>query len=177
MERYAAEEAAAASASSSMAATIAARKREVAEKKAAEEDAQMKLYAAAQMSTEEKKKAIDSKVEEMKANAAEQKAKQEAELKQKMIQMKKDGKSMDEIKAFVLEEKKRFAAEMLSGSGGGTTYTLQQLQSRPRECDASKLETYLSDNDFKRHFGMPKDEFSKLPNWKKLDHKKRLQIQ
>jgi len=113
----------------------------------------------------------------MKVQAAELKAKQEAELKQKMIQMKKEGKSVDEIKAFVLEEKKRFAMQLLSGtSTGGTTYTLQQLQSRPKECDQSKLETYLSDTDFKRHFGMPKDEFSKLPTWKKLDHKKRLQI-
>jgi len=111
----------------------------------------------------------------MKVQAAELKAKQEAELKQKMIQMKKEGKSVDEIKAFVLEEKKRFAVQMLSGSGGNT-YTLQQLQSRPKECDQSKLESYLSDTDFKRHFGMPKDEFSKLPTWKKLEHKKRLQI-
>jgi len=115
----------------------------------------------------------------MKAQHAELKAKQEAELKQKMIAMKKEGKSVDEIKAFVLAEKKKMAAQMLSGAGAsprGNTYTLQQLQSRPKECDQTKLESYLSDTDFKRHFGMPRDEFSKLPNWKKGDVKKKLQI-
>jgi len=137
----------------------------------------MKLYAASQMTTEDKKKAIDSKVEEMKAQHAELKSKQEAELKKKMVEMKREGKTVEEIKAFVLAEKKKMQAQLFSGSGGGSnTYTLQQLQSRPKECDQTKLETYLSDIDFKRHFGMPKDEFSKLPNWKKLDVKKKLQI-
>jgi len=112
----------------------------------------------------------------MKAKHAELKEKQEAELKQKMIQMKKEGKTNEEIKAFVLQEKKKMAAQLLSGASSNSTYTLQQLQSRPKECDQSKLESYLSEADFKRHFGMPKDEFSKLPTWKKLDHKKRLQI-
>jgi len=109
---------------------------------------------------------------------AELKQKQEAELKQKMIVMKKEGKTVDEIKAFVLAEKKKMAAAMLSGGGSprANTYTLQQLQSRPKECDQTKLESYLSDTDFKRHFGMPRDEFSKLPNWKKGDVKKKLQI-
>jgi len=81
---------------------------------------------------------------------AELKQKQEAELKQKMIVMKKEGKTVDEIKAFVLAEKKKMAAAMLSGGGSprANTYTLQQLQSRPKECDQTKLESYLSDTDF-----------------------------
>jgi hypothetical protein len=207
-------------AKASMADRIVARKKELAEKKALEEEAQMKAYAQAQMTDEDRKKAVEARVQEMKEKLASEKEKHEAELKQKMLEMKKAGKTVDEIKAFVLAEKKKaagidlffvfiysffsflssgsnccyciwffcdlfiwfsFSAAALQGGSassndndGGQTYTLEQLKRKPNECDSTKLETYLSENDFKKHFGTSKTEFTKLPAWKKTDMKKKL---
>jgi len=130
-----------------------------------------------------KKKVIEAKVEEMKQKLAEDRAKQEAELKEKMIEMKKAGKTNDEIKAFVLSEKKKMAAAALASSGSvsgsqdaGPVYTLDELRKRPKDCDQSKLEMYLSDVDFKKTFSMTKAEFEKVQPWKKNELKKKLQL-
>jgi len=186
MRKYAEEEAASEKAKASMADRIAARKRELAEKKAQEEEAQMKAYASQNMTAEEKQKALEAKVEEMKRQFADEKAKQEQELKGKMLEMKKAGKSADEIKAFLLAEKKKMAEAVLQGKGSssgattsssdGPTYTLEQLKKRPAECDGTKLESYLSDVDFKKYFGVVRSEFEKYPAWKKTDAKKKLQL-
>jgi hypothetical protein len=111
--RYAQEEAQAEMAKASMADRIAARKKELAEKKALEEEAQMKAYAQAQMTEEDRKKAVEARVQEMKEKLAAEKERHEAELKQKMLEMKKAGKSVEEIKAFVLAEKKKAAGMSL----------------------------------------------------------------
>ena len=62
------------------------------------------------------------------------------------------------------------------------TFPLELLQLRSssdsvlRELDRTKLEQYLSDDDFIRAFGIEKDEFLRLPKWKKLDLKKRASL-
>ena len=54
-----------------------------------------------------------------------------------------------------------------------TFYSLQELKtSPPAECDRSKLEVYLSDEDFKTAMGFTKEEFTKLPKWKQTNKKK-----
>jgi len=93
-----------------------------------------------------------------------------------MLEMKKEGKSVEEIKAFVLAEKKKAAAAALQGASAEKSYTLEQLRKKPSELDSSKLEIYLSDTEFKKAFSMSKIEFSKLPGWKKTDMKKKLQL-
>jgi hypothetical protein len=73
-----------------------------------------------------------------------------------------------------------FLAAALQGvsaqEGESGTYTLEQLRKRPAECDKTILETYLSESEFKKSFGMTKTEFTKLPLWKKTDLKKKLQL-
>jgi len=115
----------------------------------------------------------------MKEKLAEERAKQEEELKRKMLEMKKEGKSVEEIKAYVLAEKKKAAAAALQSTMDSSqevsqTLTLEDLKKRPKECDNSKLESYLSDKDFKQCFGCTKPEFTKLPGWKKVELKKKL---
>jgi hypothetical protein len=81
---------------------------------------------------------------------------------------------------FVLVRCSQFIAAALQGGAveeeSGSTYTLEQLKKKPTELDNTKLETYLSETDFKKHFGMSKAEFAKLPGWKKTDMKKKLQL-
>ncbi|TGZ73432.1 hypothetical protein CRM22_001523 [Opisthorchis felineus] len=56
------------------------------------------------------------------------------------------------------------------------TYTLAELQQRPLpdELDATRLEIYLSPEEFQAVFRMSKEEFDPLPAWKKAQMKKRL---
>ncbi|CAH3140120.1 unnamed protein product [Pocillopora meandrina] len=42
----------------------------------------------------------------------------------------------------------------------------------PREADKTKLETYLTDEEFREVFTMPREEFYKLPAWKQVSRKK-----
>jgi hypothetical protein len=55
-------------------------------------------------------------------------------------------------------------------------YPLEDLKKRPLPpaVDASKLEYYLSDDDFKKAFNMDREAFSKLQQWKKNDLKKKV---
>jgi len=126
----------------------------------------MKLFAAAQMTPEERQKMMAKKLEEKKAELAAKKVHQEAELKAVMIQMKKDGKTVDEIKAVMLDMKKKFAA------GETQFFSIQDLRQRPGHLDQTKLETYLSDADFKKIFLMTKVDFERQPKWKKESLKK-----
>ncbi|XP_019857289.1 PREDICTED: supervillin-like [Amphimedon queenslandica] len=57
-----------------------------------------------------------------------------------------------------------------------TSYSLEELKKRPEELNHNKLETYLSDKDFQDIFKMSKDEFSLLPTWKQVNHKKSIGI-
>jgi len=101
-----------------------------------------------------------------KAELAAKKAAQEEELKRAMVKMKNEGKSVDEIKAFVTAEKKRWQAEA-AGSTGSRLYTIEELRRKPKECDQTKLETYLSDADFLKIFKMTKAQFHDQKPWKK----------
>ncbi|PIK60973.1 putative villin-1-like isoform X1, partial [Apostichopus japonicus] len=53
-------------------------------------------------------------------------------------------------------------------------YSLDALKNNPPgDVDVSKKELYLSETDFKATFGMDYEAFSKLPNWKKANLKKK----
>jgi hypothetical protein len=57
-----------------------------------------------------------------------------------------------------------------------TKFVLQALQARQpatKDCDPSRLHLYLSDSDFRTVFGMSVSEFSKMPQWKQNDAKKK----
>jgi len=92
------------------------------------------------------------------------------------MEMKAAGKTVAEIKAFAIEEKKRMAAEIAGSIAGGPTYTLDQLRKRPADLDQTKLESYLSDAEFMKAFGMTKTAYNGLPKWKQADAKKKLGI-
>jgi len=73
-----------------------------------------------------------------------------------------------------MEEKKRMAAELAGAVSGGPVYTLDQLRKKPADLDGNKLETYLSDVDFVKSFGMTKAAFAGLPKWKQTDAKRKV---
>jgi len=135
----------------------------------------MRRFTLSQMTPEQREAQLQAKLAEKKAELAAKRAKQEEDLKRTMLSMKQEGKTVDEIKAFMVEEKKRWAAE-LAGGGAEKTYTIQELRRRPAALDQSKLESYLSDADFKSLFKMTKAEFEKTPKWKKDNLKKEQQI-
>jgi len=51
-------------------------------------------------------------------------------------------------------------------------FTYSELLQNPQGLDKSCLEEYLFPKEFEEVFRMPKDIFSMLPNWKKLELKK-----
>ncbi|CAF3460700.1 unnamed protein product [Rotaria socialis] len=55
-------------------------------------------------------------------------------------------------------------------------YTIEELRARPlaEGVNTSKIEFYLSDDDFQKEFRMTKDEFYALPHWKQTNIKKSL---
>ncbi|CAF1448085.1 unnamed protein product [Rotaria sordida] len=55
-------------------------------------------------------------------------------------------------------------------------YTIEELRARPlpEGVNTSKIEFYLSDDDFQKEFRMTKDEFYALPYWKQTNIKKSL---
>jgi len=131
----------------------------------------MRRFAVAQMTPEEKKAALEAKLAEKKAELAQKKSAQEDELKRTMLQMKKDGKTVDEIKAYMLEQKKKIAM-----GDQANFLPISEIRKRPAHLDQSKLESYLSDAEFKSLFSMTKAEFEKAPKWKKDSLKKEQQI-
>ena len=54
------------------------------------------------------------------------------------------------------------------------TYTVEELRTHPKHLDCTKLETYLSDSDFFKTFGMTKEDFGKLNEWRKKQIKERV---
>ena len=54
------------------------------------------------------------------------------------------------------------------------TYTYQELLARPDTVDASQLESYLSDVEFKLLFKMDKESFYNQSQWKQVDQRKLL---
>ncbi|GCB73386.1 hypothetical protein scyTo_0002517, partial [Scyliorhinus torazame] len=55
-----------------------------------------------------------------------------------------------------------------------TQYSLEEIMSRPlpEGIDPHRLETYLSDEDFKKIVQITREEFYSLPNWKQVNWKK-----
>lgn len=55
-----------------------------------------------------------------------------------------------------------------------TVYPLEVLLQRPlpEYVNPTKLELYLDDDEFEQTLGMPKDEWKKLPAWKKTNLRK-----
>ncbi|CAL8070140.1 unnamed protein product [Orchesella dallaii] len=52
------------------------------------------------------------------------------------------------------------------------TYTIEELMEKPEGVDLSRLEDYVSDEDFERLFSMPRSQFSGLQAWRKTELKK-----
>jgi len=54
-------------------------------------------------------------------------------------------------------------------------YTLEELKEKPlpEGVDPTRIEYYLNKEDFKKLFGVGKEEFPKLPRWKQIDLKKK----
>ncbi len=50
---------------------------------------------------------------------------------------------------------------------------LKDRESKPADVDPARREQYLSDIDFQTHFKMNREEFAKLPDWKKKKKKKK----
>jgi len=55
-------------------------------------------------------------------------------------------------------------------------YTYDELIKKPSDIDGSKREYYLSPDQFLQIFGMTKDEYSRLPPWKKATKKQEAQL-
>ena len=55
-----------------------------------------------------------------------------------------------------------------------TRFSLEVLKQKPlpEGVDPAKLETYLSDEEFKKIFKTDKEQFSKMPLWKQTKAKK-----
>lgn len=51
--------------------------------------------------------------------------------------------------------------------------TVDQLRSGVDGVDGKKKESYLSDEEFRKVFGIGKEEFEGLASWKKLEMKKK----
>eukprot|EP00029_Vermamoeba_vermiformis_P005549 TRINITY_DN1959_c0_g1_i1.p1 TRINITY_DN1959_c0_g1~~TRINITY_DN1959_c0_g1_i1.p1 ORF type:complete len:1522 (+),score=358.22 TRINITY_DN1959_c0_g1_i1:76-4566(+) len=56
-------------------------------------------------------------------------------------------------------------------------YTYDELiKNTPEYCDKSKLELYMTDEEFERIFGMNKEDFENLSDWKRIELKKQKQL-
>ncbi|EFA78109.1 talinB [Heterostelium album PN500] len=53
----------------------------------------------------------------------------------------------------------------------GQTYPISELKKKPAHLDANNLENYLNDEDFAATFKMSREDFAKLPGWKKNKEK------
>lgn len=59
-------------------------------------------------------------------------------------------------------------------------YTLERIQTTnkefPEDVDRQHLERHLSRDEFEKHFGMAPIEFYKLPEWKRINLKRKLKL-
>ncbi|EFA79330.1 RhoGEF domain-containing protein [Heterostelium album PN500] len=70
---------------------------------------------------------------------------------------------------------------VLANSGGGGSeqqqkLSFEEIKSNRAELDQSKLETYLTDEEFSRVFNMEQSAFYKLPKWKQDQKKRELKL-
>jgi len=81
----------------------------------------------------------------------------------------------------VMSEDQQQIGDDSAASGESTYYTLEQLQNLKRDdppvgVDVTKLESYLSEAEFESVFGMSKQDFGSLANWKRDAAKKKHRI-
>ena len=60
-----------------------------------------------------------------------------------------------------------------------TSFTFEELQNKsdlPPHVDLQKLEDYLQEDDFPNAFGLTKEQFFKLPGWKRTALKKKIDL-
>ncbi len=57
-------------------------------------------------------------------------------------------------------------------------FSLKELQAQPRppDLDTTRLESYLTDEDFEAAFKMTRAEFEELPEWKKRNLKRAIKL-
>ena len=54
-------------------------------------------------------------------------------------------------------------------------YSFEDLQANKIPgIDRTRLEDYLTEEDFEAHFGMKKEEWSKIPEWKRVEKKREM---
>ncbi|KJE93069.1 villin [Capsaspora owczarzaki ATCC 30864] len=93
-----------------------------------------------------------------------------------------NGLTYEQLKAQIGSSGPTSGAALLSSvdkSGPVTKfYTFAQLTTHPipEDVDKAERERWLSDADFKTVFKMSREEFSKLPAWKKTDTKKKINL-
>lgn len=79
-------------------------------------------------------------------------------------------------------QQKKFEGEpnnsLIPSNFDGTYYSLETIQQRMIEIciDKNNREQYLSPDEFERVFGMTKDEFAKLPKWKRVNKKREFRL-
>jgi tetratricopeptide (TPR) repeat protein len=87
-------------------------------------------------------------------------------------------KSMGELSVAAESGQKKNKRSVRASFVMTVTYTLEELRNGKygEGVDPTRKETYLSDDAFEEAFKMTRDEFSRLPNWKKANKRKELQI-
>ena len=136
--------------------------RVAAEAKAAEEKAAAEARAEEAKRVEEEKAAAEAKAAEEKA-AAEARA---AEAKRV-----EEEKAAAEAKAPA--EAPAAAAAAINDSGPKQFYSMEELKNSIDGVDFATRELWLPDEEFQSAFGMSKDEFKALKQWKKVALKKK----
>jgi len=102
-----------------------------------------------------------------------QKKKEVEALKQKFYAAKngQDAEAMKEIlgvmSAFEEKKKSKAALRVQNEDSGIKRWTIEELRKKPAGLNAARLESYLSDADFKAIFKMTKFQFKDAPDWKK----------
>jgi len=139
----------------------------------------LKKYGKEQLEEEERKKIAQEKIAAKRAEIEAKKAavKAAAEEKFKNAGTESENAALDDIMAMVdtAVPRNRAAAKPTgTGQAGPKKYTLERLRQKPPECDAGKLETYLTNEQFERIFKMTKEKFYTFGEWKQQELKKKL---
>ncbi|KAM6473002.1 advillin [Liasis olivaceus] len=91
-------------------------------------------------------------------------------------QLKKELRDANDIIRITAVSCSSSSSSSSSSGGGGPFYPLEVLLSSqedlPGGVDPAKKENFLSDDDFMRVFGIPREKFAALPTWKQLHMKK-----
>eukprot|EP01086_Lenisia_limosa_P011925 TRINITY_DN388_c0_g1_i1.p1 TRINITY_DN388_c0_g1~~TRINITY_DN388_c0_g1_i1.p1 ORF type:complete len:174 (+),score=111.11 TRINITY_DN388_c0_g1_i1:54-524(+) len=128
----------------------------------------VKVWTLNSGTTEEEKvkkeeEKVEDKVEEKEEDKVEEKEEEKVEEKEEEKVEEKEEEKVEEK----VEEKE---------DSNQTTYTYEQLLSKPAGCDVTSLESYLSDAEFQTVFGKTREEFQKLAKWKQQNEKKRVNL-